>query len=329
MTPREIIRAIMAHQPCERMGLTFDRGRQNDFLHVGPGQPANYTPRRWEEGPVEYYDDMWGNLWKRMVGGCAKGEICKPVLEDWHALKAIEPPRYDLETITARYRERFADDADGRYRVAEVTGWIFNDARYMRGMAQYFMDMALHPEELIELHRLIASVKEDLIHCAGRAGADAIMTFEDMGTQTGLLFSPEMFRSFFKDEYTRLFGIAHDYGMKVLFHSCGSNREILEDMCDVGIDCFQFDQPLAYDLDELAELFTARTRVLWSPVDIQKVMPTGNRELIEQETRRMCNVFRGMLICKNYPDLKGIGVEQEWDDWAYNTMLEVAEEWQT
>ena len=36
-----------------------------------------------------------------------------------------------------------------------------------------------------------------------------------------------------------------------------------------------------------------------------------------------------MLICKNYPDLKGIGVEQEWDDWAYNTMLEVAEEWQT
>ena len=321
MTPSEIIHANMNHQPSERMGLTFDRGRQNDMIHVGPGEPSNYTARRWEEGSVEFYDDMWGNLWKRMVGGCDKGEIEKPVLEDWENLKTLKAPKYDLEEIEGRWKQRFATESKGRYNVACIGGWIFNDARYIRGMEQYFMDMVLHPEELMELHRIIIEVKEGSIHCAGKAGADAIFTYEDMGTQTGLLFSPDMFRSFFKDEYTRLFSIAHDYGMKVLLHSCGSNREILDDMCDCGIDGFQFDQPLAYDLPELAALFKKRKKTLWSPVDIQKVMPTGDQELIERETKRMCELFKGFLICKNYPDLPGIGVKEEWDDWAYQAML--------
>ena len=60
---------------------------------------------------------------------------------------------------------------------------------------------------------------------------------------------------------------------------------------------------------------------LWSPVDIQQVMPTGDREFIESEAERMVNLFRGFLIAKNYGDLHGIGVEPEWDMWAYNAIL--------
>jgi len=39
---------------------------------------------------------------------------------------------------------------------------------------------------------------------------------------------------------------------------------------------------------------------------------------------RMCRIFDGFLIAKNYGDLKGIGVKEEWDDWAYEAIRRYA-----
>lgn len=320
MTPREIILANLDHTDAPRPGMTFDRGRVNDFCSAGMDEGLTYRQKRWTEGDIEYYDDVWGNLWKRMKDGCVKGEIEKPVLEDWAQLDELEAPEFDIEKGTAQLKRVFAADTEDKYKVASVGGWVFDNARYLRKMEVYFLDMAMYPDELDRLHKIVASFFEKRIHAAGKAQADAIMIGEDMGTQQGLLFSPEMFRRFFKEMYTRLVGIAHDYGMKVLMHSCGSNWQIIDDLLDVGIDCFQFDQPTVYDMEWLANKFRERHGCLWSPVDIQKVLPTGDREFIEAETERMCEIFEGMLIVKNYPDLPGIGVKNEWDDWAYNTV---------
>jgi len=34
--------------------------------------------------------------------------------------------------------------------------------------------------------------------------------------------------------------------MKVIQHSCGYNWELIDDLCEVGIDCLQFDQPAEF-----------------------------------------------------------------------------------
>jgi uroporphyrinogen decarboxylase len=133
-----------------------------------------------------------------------------------------------------------------------------------------------------------------------------------------------MFREFFKDLYTRLLSIAHDYDMRVLMHSCGRNWEIIDDLIDCGVNVFQFDQPALYDMPALAAKLTQRKAALWSPTDIQKILPTGDKEYIQQQTRHMCELFEGGLIAKNYPDLPGIGVKNEWDDWAYEVFCEFA-----
>ncbi len=323
MTPREIIWANLNHENPPRPGLTFDRGRINDMVGGGPGQPAGYEQKRWTEGNREYYDDPWGNLWVRMVGGSFKGEIYQPVLKDWKDLDKLQAPQYDIETAAENIRLGFAREPD-KFRLAHIGGWIFDNARYLRKMEVYFMDLALYPEEVRRMHSIVASMYEKLIHAAGKAGADGIMIGEDMGTQQGLLFSPQMFRDYFKAEYTRLMGIAHEYGMKVLMHSCGSNWAILDDLMDCGVDCFQFDQPEIYDMPALAEKFRQRKAALWSPVDIQKILPTGDRAIIEAGALRMCRIFDGFLIAKNYGDLRGIGVKEEWDDWAYQAICRYA-----
>ena len=323
MNSREIVLANLNHENPPRPGLTFGGGRINDILGVGVGPSKKYTQRRWVESGREYYDDEWGNIWVRMIDGSVKGEIHEPVLKDWRDLDDLDLPDYDDPARYGPMRAAFAEERE-RFRLAYIGGWIFDNARYLRRMEIYFMDMTLHPQELRRLHAKVGQVYEAKIHGAGRAGADGIMIGEDLGTQTGPLFSPAMFRTFFKDEYTRLLSIAHDYDMKVLMHSCGNNWALVDDLIDVGVDCFQFDQPAVYDMDALATKFEQRGACLWSPVDIQQVLPTGDRAYIEAETERLVRTFEGGLICKNYGDLPGIGVEEEWDMWAYSKILELS-----
>ena len=74
----------------------------------------------------------------------------------------------------------------------------------------------------------------------------------------------------------------------------------------------------------LAKEFAHRV-TFYSPVDIQKVLPTGDRAFIERRTPEMCNLFReagGGWIAKDYPTYHDIGVELEWAKWAQNVIVQ-------
>jgi len=89
------------------------------------------------------------------------------------------------------------------------------------------------------------------------------------------------------------------------------------------VDVFQFDQPDAYPAEVLASEFAQRA-VFYSPVDVQKVLPTGERELIEHRAKEMCDMFRkagGGWIAKDYLGYEDIGVEPEWAQWAREVIL--------
>lgn len=320
MNSKEIIFANLGHCNPQRPGLTFDNGRIHDMVYASPGSPKGYAQKRWVEGQLEYYDDMWGNLWARMTEGCAAGEVHRPAIEDWAQLKDLKVPQYDFDETVANYRKEFLHKND-KFKLAGMPGWVFASSRYLRKMENYLMDMLLYPEEVRQLHEKVAGVFENVIRAAGKAGADGIFFCEDMGTQNGLLFSPQLWHEYFEELYCRLFGLAHECGLKVLMHSCGKNREILEPLLKAGVDCFQFDQPTVYDMNDLARLLKKHKAALWSPIDIQKILPTGNRQIIEKGVEEMLEHFEGFLILKNYGDLKGIGVDPEWDNWAYKAII--------
>jgi hypothetical protein len=317
MNSKELILANINHEDPPRPGLDFDRNRMSDFLFADL-KPFNYQQKRWIEGNREYYNDEWGNIWHRMVAGSQKGEIFRPFVQDWDDLDRLQAPDYCAKDMKSLFNK-----PTDKFKMAVVGGWIFDNARYLRDMSTYFFDMAANPEKLNQLHKIISKVYEQKIHLAGTNNADGIFLGEDMGTQTGLLFSPKMFRYFFKTEYAHLFSIAHDYGLKVFMHSCGKNWDILPDLLEIGVDVFQFDQPTIYDMPELSELLKKNKAALYSPIDIQKILPSGDRTLIEKSAKDMFDAFKGGLIFKNYLDLPGIGVKEEWDDWGYFAICEL------
>lgn len=320
MNAREIILANIHHDHPPRCGLDFDRGRISDFIFADL-KPYHYQQKRWQEGEIEFYDDEWGNVWHRMIAGSFKGEIIHPAIATWEDMTKLRLPDYSHPACAEEMIHLFQQPT-GKFKIVALGGWIFDNARYLRSLKDYFIDMGTNPEQLFSLHELIARVYEQKIHLAGKAGADGVFIAEDLGTQTGLLFSPRMFRLYFKELYARLFDIAHKYKMKVFMHSCGQNWAILPDLLDAGVDVFQFDQPGVYDMHRLADLLRERKCALYSPVDIQKILPSGDRGIIRQGAQELVDIFAGGLICKNYLDLPGIGVLEEWDDWAYQAICE-------
>ena len=318
MTPREIVIANIAFGCGGRIGFDFSgEERLRDF--VGVGCEHGIETRRWEEGQREYYTDIWGNVWHRIRGMSAGGEVCEAVLADWAALDGLELPDLDNPAYYQAARDLAAGESD-LFRVGWMP-WVFAVSRYMRKMDVYFMDLIAERDRIDVLHDRVTTLLEGMIDQYGQAGLDGVMFCEDLGVQDRLLMGPAMWRDIFRPLYERLTGRAHRYRMKVIQHSCGYNWDLVDDLCEAGIDCLQFDQPAVYDLPALAEKLRGHGVGLYAPCDIQKVLPTGDREVIERAVRFQVDTFRGGLIAKNYPDLHGIGVQPEWDRWAYDEFV--------
>jgi hypothetical protein len=321
MTAREIVTANIEYRAETAIGLNFSGDRINDMQSVGIAH--GFEPEKWEDGQYEYSTDIWGNTWHRLKHLSQGGEVCEPALSDWSDLDDLALPDLANPASYAAARDMGHDQACDGFRIGWMPGWPFSTARYLRKMEVYFVDLVTHRDHIDVLHDRLTTLFEGVITRYGEAGLDGVMFCEDLGVQDRLLMSPRMWRDVFGPLYERLTACAHRYGMKVIQHSCGYNWDLIDDLCAAGIDCLQFDQPAVYDLPALAAKLRGHGVGLFSPCDIQQVLPTGDRTQIEAATTELVESLRGGFIAKNYPDLHGIGVQPEWDAWAYNAFVRV------
>jgi len=109
----------------------------------------------------------------------------------------------------------------------------------LRGREQGFMDLLLNPDMvhycldiLFELtyqntRRIYAAIPGQVMYS---------YVAEDLGSQEGLLFSPDQIREFLIPRMKRMMDLAHEHGVYVFHHSDGAIRNILPDMIKAGID---------------------------------------------------------------------------------------------
>ena len=183
-----------------------------------------------------------------------------------------------------------------------------------------------HRDEVMELQRRVVEVLKDCLRGLAEAGADAVFFCEDWGTQDRMLVSPGMWREIFKPGYRAIVDEATRQGVDVWMHSCGRMSVIIPDLIEVGIRLLQFDQPELHGVDWLSKEFGGKV-CFWCPVDIQRSLQTGDRDVIRAAARELCEKlggFGGGFIATSYGDLHGIGVDPEWDRWAYEAFLEYA-----
>jgi hypothetical protein len=335
MDSRTLIKKVIEFDNAERIGMNFDEGYPDDFVYCDIKRRTDFD-YAWHK-PQDFLSlypeirnfhgyvrrDEFGNLWGKMLHDpSSQGEVLFGVLQDWDSLDTYEFPRLS-DPKRFEHIECELEQNKGKFRVGGLPGFPFAIMRYMRKMENFLVDIVMEKEKVNRLNELVVNELIKIIDNFAEAGMDAVMFCEDWGTQDRLLISPRLWREMFKPSFKALCSRAHSRNMYVIMHSCGYIYEILEDLLEIGVNVFQLDQPTLMGIDRIAPIFHKRA-ALFSPVNIQVTLPTGDRELIVKEARDLVRKFfhdGGGFIAKDYGDYATIMVKNEWACWMRDAFI--------
>jgi len=179
-----------------------------------------------------------------------------------------------------------------------IGGVVYEICWYMRGLERWFMDMIENPAFCTALldrtlqfwlgyySRFLAEVG-DLI--------DVVMIGDDVGGQSGPLFSPAFYRSVVKPRQKQL--VQHIKRLtpaKIWYHTCGSVRQLIPDLLDNGIDILNPVQISAADMDprDLKRDFGDKLVFWGGGIDTQHVLAFANPPEVKEHVRRNVEAFK-------------------------------------
>jgi uroporphyrinogen-III decarboxylase len=114
---------------------------------------------------------------------------------------------------------------------------------------------------------------------------DAVLWGIDFGQKSGPFISPRMFSELFLEANRERVARIHARGLRVIKHSCGSNRGLLDYFVEIGYDCYQSIQPTAgMDICEIKQSHGDKL-ALWGGVGVEHLV-SGTPEQVREDVRR-------------------------------------------
>lgn len=325
MTPREnMIRAVEFRRPA-RLPVQGYGDEVNDTAWVGYG---HILPPQAEayDGPGRL--DEWLCQWNT-TDTPNMGQVKGHPLEDLSRMNAFpwpdgsDPRRYqDLPTALSDIE---SDPVrKDKYRRASIFMILWERMHSLHGFENTMVDLMDNTPEIHELADRIMEYNIQVVRSLHKLAGDQVDGFgftEDWGTQIDLHISPELWTQFFLPRYKKLFKAIHDCGWHVWMHSCGKVNKAIPGLIEVGLDVINLQQPLTTGIEEIAHAFAGKL-CFESLCDIQKTLPTDNRDAIEREAETLMRTWGtpdGGFILGDYGDHAAIGTAAETKEFMLET----------
>jgi len=168
-----------------------------------------------------------------------------------------------------------AAHADGQVAFSWA-GQMFEDAWQIRGMEEFLMDMMAQPEWAS--HILDRLMERNILYAeaAARAGVDYIMTGDDVATQQALMFSIDVWRTFLKERWAKVYAAARAIkpDIEIWYHSDGNIETIVPELIEIGVTILNPVQPECVDPVDLKRRYGDRL-VFDGTIGTQTTMPFG------------------------------------------------------
>jgi len=180
-------------------------------------------------------------------------------------------------------------EAHGAGRVARTfIGHMYESAWQIRGYEEFLMDMAERPAWVEYILDRITERNIRIATAAGRAGADFILTGDDVANQNSLMFSKPMWREFMKKRWAKVYAAAraHNPKIQIWYHSDGNIWSIIPDLIEIGVTILNPIQPECVDPLKVKQEF-GKDIVLDGAIGTQTVMPFGTPEDVKRTVRKM------------------------------------------
>jgi len=114
----------------------------------------------------------------------------------------------------------------------------------------------------------------------------------DFGAQHGPMISPAMFQRFVAPHLRRYAILAHEFGLKIMLHSCGSIAPLLPTIVECGIDAIHPLQPChGMDLAKIKADFGDQI-ILNGGIDAQHVLLEGTPAQVRPNTREVLDILK-------------------------------------
>lgn len=262
----------------------------------------------WVDNGNGTFTDMWGIGYSLNPDGYYYNRIDHPLEdaedpEDLDSYELPDPTPYMLEGLS----ERLDANADKCCILEGLEEPMFGMPSWLRRNANFYMDL-VDDSGLCEalLDKLMAYYKKLIKYIMDPLGdrIDIVKIADDLGTQNSLLLAPETYREKIKPYHAELVSyIKENWHKKVLIHSCGAIRPLINDLIEVGIDAVNPVQITAKGMvpQELKDEFGDRITFWGGGVDTQRTLNFGSPEDVRKMVAENIEIFKrggGYVFCQ-------------------------------
>jgi uroporphyrinogen decarboxylase len=281
---------VVAHYKRDLPDLV--RALEMDIVPVHPVPASDYRPAPFDLQPDGSYRDpeserifrissVTGDLMEQPVVTAfrrtATVEDLEEEIEDLRQEPELDPMNSEYEAI----RHMVAELGQTHFIMALFNGLEF--PRYGETEEESWMNLVEHPdicEKIAELQG-VQMLREARL--CGRLGVDGLMAVGDLGSSSGMLASPRIYRKMCYPWQKLQAEEARKYGLKVLRHSCGHCMPVINELAEI-YDCYEAIQPTAgMDVRVLKEKVGDRL-CLWGGIWHEHIHD-GTPEQIREDAR--------------------------------------------
>lgn len=239
----------------------------------------------------------------------ADGCFCN--CEDVEDAEAVNFPWPDPEKyIDPELCRQLVDEApEGKTIMGMMWACHFQDTCAAFGMQTALMNMVAEPELVHYVDDHIVAFYEKALKIfleATKGKVHAILIGDDIGSQRSLMISPKLVAEFVIPGARKLIDLAHSYGVKVLYHSCGSIVEAIPQLIEAGVDIIHPIQALAVGMqpENLKAKFEGQV-AFCGGVDTQELLPNGTPEQVRAKVKELRAIFpTGLIISPSHEALQ-------------------------
>lgn len=224
-------------------------------------------------------------------------EVVKAPLEGIESVEEVEAYQMPDPYAPGRFEmakkdiDRFGRD---KFVIGDVEITIFEFAWHLTGMEDYLVGMMTEEEWVEKLNDKVEAWSMGLAEQLVDLGVDAIWFGEDLGTQTSMLMSPEVWRERFRPRYERMIAKLKKKNPELIMimHSDGAVAPMVDDWIEMGIDVYNPVQPNVPGSDpkELKEKYGERI-CFFGGIDQQQLLPSGDEKAIRDEMKHRAEIL--------------------------------------
>ena len=244
-----------------------------------------------DEWGIKYYDSPDSLYWHMVEHPLAEATV--ETLEDYIWPDPYDPQKMDglVEEVKRIYEQTDYAIVFGGFG---FKGDLFDMPCRLRGHTNFFMDLLLNEEFINALLEKFVNYWSSLAEVSLKPIGEyitAVSFNDDMGTQTGPLISPEVYRKLIKPRQREFYAKVKECApnAKLVLHSCGSVYKFIPDFIEIGIDALNPIQLTAKDMSDTQRLkkeFGDKLTFWGGGCDTQEILPNGTESDIREEVKR-------------------------------------------